>query len=251
MDQTFFIILITLVGPFIGAFLGAYRRLEQKRIAYLLAAAAGVMAYISIFELIPQGLRGHSWYFLMMFLALGMLVMYLLDLLLPHFHHAKHSSGGCPKIEEMAWFLLVGISLHNLPEGMAIGMGGLSDTGFSVFIALAITLHDIPETICIAAPLYAGTGQRFRSFVLAVLSSLTTVIGYLFTRFVLVDSPAWILAAAVSFTAGVMLYITFIEIVPDILRIRQARRSGIILAFGLAALLTFALESLLAVIVGG
>ncbi|MBU4432472.1 ZIP family metal transporter, partial [Patescibacteria group bacterium] len=109
------------------------------------------------------------------------------------------------------------IFIHNLPEGIAIGIGALPGFNFSILIALAIAIHDIPEAICVAAPLYYSTGKKFKSFLLTFLTVIPTIAGFLLTYYFFKNISGFLLGLIISATAGVMLYISFWELLPEVM----------------------------------
>ena len=111
--------------------------------------------------------------------------------------------------------MIVSISLHNLPEGIAIASGASRPgEGSALMIALTIAAHDIPEGICTCAPYYYATGKRLRAFMLSCLTSVPTLIGFfggrLFMRFLTPFSVGIVSAC----TAGLMIYICCRELIP-------------------------------------
>lgn len=199
----------------LGSFFGIFKSYSEKQIRYLLLFAAGVMTAVSVFQLLPQSLKLQNSRIAIMGLVAGGFLMYLFNILLPHYHHLKAS--GLPEVgdlKRMATFLFIGISLHNLPEGFAIGVGAMSNLSFSLLIALAISLHDIPEAICIAAPYYYNTKNRFKAFFLTLLTFIPTMAGFLISYSIMKNISDFWLALFISFTAGIMLYISMFEIIP-------------------------------------
>ena len=137
MNELSVILFIVLAGPLVGSYFGVYRRYSEKHIRFMLSFAAGVMVSVSVFELMPESYRGGSLGTLLAGLFLGGIVMHLLNIVLPHFHHSecgREDKAG--RIRRTAFFIFLGISIHNLPEGLAIGIGALADFNFSLLIAL-------------------------------------------------------------------------------------------------------------------
>ncbi|MFH0891553.1 MAG: ZIP family metal transporter [Candidatus Falkowbacteria bacterium] len=242
MDKSIIIIiLIALVGPFLGSALGICRHYREKQVYYLLSFAAGVMAFISIFELLPNSLAHGYVFHSILGLFWGGFLMHILNIVLPHFHHPDC---GQNKLKRATLFVFLGIAIHNFPEGAAIGFGAFADLKFSLVIALAIALHDIPEAICVAAPLYSVTGKKWKSFFLALLAAVPTILGFLLTYYFLGDISLKTLSLIMGFTAGVMLYISFFEIIPVVLESRLGKKyAGACFAAG--ALLVFFLERIM------
>lgn len=109
--------------------------------------------------------------------------------------------------------LAIGISLHNLPEGFAVGAGYLHNPQFGLFVAVAILLHNIPEGIATALPLCKGGICKKDTLKVAFLSGLAEPIGALIASLFLVRFTA-LLPGALAFAGGVMVFITLDELIP-------------------------------------
>jgi ZIP family zinc transporter len=112
------------------------------------------------------------------------------------------------------------IALHNLPEGLATFVATLADPHLGVAVAFAIALHNIPEGLCVAMPLFYSTGSRVQGFFWAFLSGLSEPLGGLIGYFILAGSDMHPLAYGIVFAvvAGMMVYISFQELIPTALR---------------------------------
>lgn len=108
------------------------------------------------------------------------------------------------------------IMIHNLPEGLAAFVGALADPALGISIAVAIAIHNIPEGVAVAVPLYAGTGDKKRSFLAALFSGLAepagALIGFLIFRPFITETLMAVIFAAV---AGIMVFISLDELLPS------------------------------------
>lgn len=109
--------------------------------------------------------------------------------------------------------LAVGITVHNIPEGIAVGAGYMHQPEFGYFIAIAILLHNIPEGIATALPLYKSGVCRWDAFRVASLSGLAEPLGALLASLFLTSFDRMI-PAALAFAGGVMVFITLDELIP-------------------------------------
>jgi ZIP family zinc transporter len=109
--------------------------------------------------------------------------------------------------------LALGIAIHNLPEGIAVGAGYMHDARFGLFIAIAVLLHNIPEGIGTALPLYSSGVGRFNAFKVALYSGLVEPIGALISAAFL-HTFHELIPAALAFAGGVMMFITLDELIP-------------------------------------
>ena len=208
------IIGIILLGPVIGSFIGVARRPTDRFMLAMLAFAAGIMLAISFLQLIPEGIRMSSTFLCMLGVTIGALVMYGSDRIIPHIHPGlcKHEEGR--SMQAAVAYLLIGIFLHNFPEGIAIGVGTVTTFSLSLTLAIAIAIHDIPESICTAAPYYYLTRKRLKSFLVSVAIGLPAVAGYLFASVFFPLISQELLGVLIGLTAGLMIYICADELIP-------------------------------------
>lgn len=109
--------------------------------------------------------------------------------------------------------LAIGITIHNLPEGIAVGAGYMHTPKFGLFIAIAILLHNIPEGIATALPLCTSGMYKWDSFRVAFLSGLVEPIGALAAAIFLKLFQA-LIPGSLAFAGGVMMFITLDELIP-------------------------------------
>jgi ZIP family zinc transporter len=190
MEALTFIVIISVLGPIIGSFLGVVKKTDDKFVFNMLAFAAGIMLTISFMELIPEAIQLSSAPMAALGVLIGALSMFILDKSIPHFHPSPkkidtchcpdddckslHASTKLNKLEESAKYLVAGIFLHNFPEGMAIATMSDPKVGFAV--AAAIAIHNIPEGICTSAPLYHATKKEMESVLNFIIDSLARLV---------------------------------------------------------------------------
>jgi ZIP family zinc transporter len=145
MEGIYIILAISALGPIIGSLIGVLKKPKESFMYIMLAFAAGVMLSISFLELIPESIRLSSIPVAGIGLLLGALLMYALDKSIPHIHPELGTQEPGHKLKRTAIYLMVGIFLHNFPEGMAMATGAVSDFSITLAIALAIAIHNIPE----------------------------------------------------------------------------------------------------------
>ena len=214
MDPVFFIVVISVLGPILGSGLGVLKRPSFNYICNMLCFAAGVMLAISFLELIPESIHMGSVGVCVAGLVVGALTMFGLDKIIPHLHPELCSQEQGCNLERTSIYLLLGIFLHNFPEGMAIAIGSVTDVRVSIVIALAIAIHNIPEGICTSAPYYHSTGARLKSFLISSSTALPILMGYLLARHIFQNIPEPVVGFIIGATAGLMIYITADELIP-------------------------------------
>jgi ZIP family zinc transporter len=181
----------------------------------MLCFAAGVMLGISFLELIPESIHISSVGVCVGGLVTGSLVMYGVDRIIPHIHpELCAQEQGC-NLQRTSVYLILGIFLHNFPEGMAIAIGAVTEVKVSFIIALAIAIHNIPEGICTSAPYYHTTGNRLKSFLVSSSTAVPILIGYLLARHLFTYITPMVIGFIIGATAGLMIYITVDEIIPN------------------------------------
>jgi ZIP family zinc transporter len=215
MDPLFWIVLIAVLGPVIGSAIGIIKMPSFGYICNMLCFAAGVMLAISFLELIPESLEISSPEIVVMGVVLGSLVMFGLDKIIPHIHpRLCAQEQGC-NLERTSIYLILGIFLHNFPEGMAIATGSVTETKVSITLALAIAIHNVPEGICTSSPYFHSTGKRMQAFLLSSATAIPILLGYITARYIFQQVPPQIVGLLISATAGLMIYITVDELIPN------------------------------------
>ncbi len=118
-----------------------------------------------------------------------------------------------PRMLKTGMLLAIGITIHNIPEGIAVGAGYAHSPEFGLFIAIAILLHNIPEGIATALPLSTCGVYKWDAFLVATLSGLSEPVGALLAGIFLSTFEKFI-PGALAFAGGVMVFITLDELVP-------------------------------------
>jgi ZIP family zinc transporter len=214
MDPLVWIVIIAISGPVIGSAIGILKMPSFGYICNMLCFAAGVMLAISFAELIPESLAISSPGISVLGLILGSVAMYGLDRIIPHIHpRLCAQEQGC-NLERTSVYLIMGMFLHNFPEGMAIAIGSVTEAKVSITIALAIAIHNIPEGICTSAPYYHSTGKRIQAFLLSTSTAIPILIGYVTARYIFQQISLQVVGLLISATAGLMIYITADELIP-------------------------------------
>ena len=223
-----------LLIPFIGTAAGAgcvfflRRELSVSLQRALTGFAAGVMVAASIWSLIvpaiEQSAKMGRWAFLPAFLGfwLGILFLLLLDHVIPHLHRSIDQAEGPKSHLTRTAMLVLAVTLHNIPEGMAVGVvyaglrsgSGEITAGGALALALGIAIQNFPEGAIISMPLCAEGASRQKSFRLGVLSgAVEPVFGALTVLAAALIVPA--VPVLLSFAAGAMLYVVVEELIPE------------------------------------
>jgi len=236
-------------GTAVGAALVyTIRELKPRTEDALLSGAAGIMLAASFYSLLQPGLEygienygEHS--IAVTVVIAGMLlgggVLWAIHRYTPHEHfHAGREGPDTTKLARL-WLFVIAITLHNFPEGMAVGVGAASgDFATGAALTLGIGLQNVPEGLAVAAALMAGGYSRHQSAGIAFLTGLVEPVGGL-----LGSSAAWfasaLLPGILGFAGGAMLYIISDEIIPETHRKGHETVATGSLMFGVAVMLVF------------
>lgn len=218
-------VLLTALGvggaTIIGSLLGfAFKKASHRFSDIILSFAAGVMLAAAVLGLIIPSLEYGGKHGIIITVAgifIGALCLNLIDKLVPHLHRLagtdteSHNNKSLDKI----LLFVCAIAIHNLPEGIAAGVGfGSGNTSRALIIAGGIALQNVPEGMVIIGPLLSAGVKAKKTLIIAVLTGLVEVIGTLIGYFA-VSLASAILPFALAFAGGTMLYVISDEMIPE------------------------------------
>lgn len=218
-------VLLTALGvggaTVIGAIIGfLFRGISHKFSDIVLSFAAGVMLAAAVLGLVLPSLEYGGRFGILITVAgifAGAFCLNLIDKLVPHLHKMvgsdieSHKSANLDKV----LLFVAAIAIHNLPEGIAAGVGfGSGDTAQALIIAGGIALQNIPEGMVIIGPMLAAGVPPKRTFFYAAMTGVVEVVGTLIGFFAVSVSTA-ILPFALAFAGGTMLYVISDEMIPE------------------------------------
>ena len=220
------LVFITAIGvggaTVIGAIIGfIFKKISHKFSDIVLSFAAGVMLAAAVLGLILPSLEHGGKYGIVITVAgifAGALGLNLMDKLVPHLHRLVgtdiETHRNAQSLDKVLLFVAA-IAIHNLPEGIAAGVGfGGGNTADALIIAGGIALQNIPEGMVIIGPMLAAGVKPRRTFVCALATGLIEVAGTLLGYFA-VSVSAVILPFALAFAGGTMLYVISYEMIPE------------------------------------
>jgi ZIP family zinc transporter len=218
-------LLIPLGGTILGASFVFFLRKEMSPALQkvLLGFASGVMVAASVWSLLIPGIDMSEGNVVPVTIGLlaGFAFLLLIDYITPHLHPAGGEEGPKSRLSKTAKLALA-VTIHNLPEGMAVGValaGAMSsDTGISIAAALAlsigIAIQNIPEGAIISMPLRSAGNSRWRAFGVGALSGAVEPVGALLV--ILLSSVMTpLMPFLLAFAAGAMLYVVVEELIPE------------------------------------
>ena len=227
---------LILTLPFLGTALGAAMvfllrgAMSDLLKKLLLGFAAGVMVAASVWSLLIPSLEmaeqqgGVTWLPAAVGFVLGILFLLLLDTLIPHLHIGSDKPEGLTS--NCQWkrttMLSVAVTLHNIPEGMAVGVilasamaeGSMISMSAAWALAIGIAIQNFPEGAILSMPLHSEGMSKGKAFLIGALSGIVEPIASILTILLIgVISPA--LPYLLAFAAGAMIYVVIEELIPE------------------------------------
>jgi zinc transporter, ZIP family len=215
------------------------KRTNTRALSLVLGFSAGVMLYVSFVEILDEA-RSHLtlglgetlglWITAASFFG-GIFLIALIDRFVPSFEnpHEMHRveemetcelpkhrrRGKTHKLMRTGLMVAVAVTIHNLPEGLAVFTSAVSQPRLGLVIAVAIAIHNIPEGIAVSIPIYCATGSRKKAFWFSLVSGLSEPLGALIGWLVLMPIMNDVLFGVVfAGVAGIMVFISLDELLP-------------------------------------
>lgn len=216
----------------------------NKSISAALGIAAGVMFFVSLFDLMPSSLIyfessvfiGFHVIFCLLFFAIGIVLSAYIN------RKINGKMDNSDSLYKIGILSMIAIIIHNVPEGIITYLTTTVQYRTGLFLAISIACHNIPEGICIAAPIYYATNSKKKTFFALLVSSLSEPIGALIAAiFFEKNMSMMFIAILLSTVAGIMISLVFTEIIPE--AIKHSLKNTIlyffigIIAMGIAHLL--------------
>lgn len=227
-------IFLGLAIPFIGTTLGAAmvflmkKEMNKKVEKILLGFASGVMIAASVWSLLIPSIemaetQGKvAWIPAAIGFLLGIVFLLVLDSVIPHMHLESEKPEGIKSKLKKTTMMVFAVTLHNIPEGMAVGVtfagalsqnAGITMTG-AFALAVGIAIQNFPEGAIISMPLKSEGVSKPRAFLYGTLSGIVEPIGAIIT-ILLTNVVVPILPYLLSFAAGAMIYVVVEELIPE------------------------------------
>lgn len=223
-----------LVIPFLGTALGSAmvffmkNKMNKKVEKLLLGFASGVMIAASVWSLLIPSLdmakeqNVIEWVPATLGFLLGIFFLLLLDSIIPHLHLNSDKPEGLKAKLEKTTMMVLAVTLHNIPEGMAVGVvfagamaqnAGITLAG-AIALAIGIAIQNFPEGAIISMPLKSEGVSKPKAFLYGMLSGIVEPIGAIIT-IALTNLVVPILPYFLSFAAGAMIYVVVEELIPE------------------------------------
>jgi zinc transporter, ZIP family len=241
--NVFLLSMIAGLGTGIGGLIAVIRSPGRRAFGFLMGITAGVMITLAFLELVNEAWEQAGFMTATIGFSAGAFFMFFLDFLAPHIrfgeaeirtkesmtepmldfrqhpgrrrfrHFRQQNHITDQRLLRTGVLLAIGITIHNIPEGIAVGAGYMHAPDFGVFIASAILLHNIPEGIATALPLYQCGVCRWVAFRTAFLSGMAEPVGAVIAALFLSSFTNFV-PGALAFAGGVMMFITLDELIP-------------------------------------
>ncbi len=225
---------LTLAIPFAGTTLGAMMvffmkdKVSPKIEKVLLGFASGVMIAASVWSLLIPSINlaglsgGVAWVPAAVGFLLGIGFLLLIDVLVPHLHLHDDKPEGVKSELKKTTMMLLAVTIHNIPEGMAVGVtlagalagnAGITLSG-AIALSIGIAIQNFPEGAIVSMPLKGEGMKKGKAFLMGVLSGIVEPIGGLLTL-LLINVVQPLLPYFLSFAAGAMIYVVVEELIPE------------------------------------
>lgn len=207
-----------------GGFAALWGRFNPRVLSLLMGVAAGVGFAVIFFDLLPEAFANGGLMLTIPGTLAGILLGKSVDTVFPRIYKGAVCSCGhkgsssrhsiySPLGLKAGYLLALGIALHNLPEGLAIGAGMEADRHLGVMVALAIGIHNIPEGMALVGLLCAGGMPGPGAVIVATATGLLIPAGAIMSSFLVALTP-FMLAFLLALGAGALLYVVWCELIP-------------------------------------
>jgi len=209
------------------------KRPSENATNLIMSFASGIMVSIGCFSLIPEAIALSGVWVSAGGIVIGVLVIIALNKLIDKVTEASRGDivSDQKRILRAGIYVLAAISLHTIPEGIAIGASSSHSLQLGAVLAVMIALHHIPEGMAIAAPLLAGGMGRGKVVCLTALTGAPALLGG-FIGMAIGNISDLIVAVALSAAGGAMLFVMFAEVIPQSLAKSKKLKSPVMIMLG-------------------
>lgn len=220
MNNTILIIgifsaVVSLIGTMIGAFIGvSLKNPTDKLLGTLLAMATGIIISIIFLELIPESIEHIGFLRSLIVIIIGIGIIYIIDQMIKVASDNGNVATTRINHTKVAILMALGLMMHNFPEGIIMGFGFVKGSDLGLKMSVLISIHDIPEGVAIAAPLIAAGKKPFRILWYSFLVAFPTVIGA-WMGIIMNSISSTFLGYSIAFASGIMIYVAFGQMLPE------------------------------------
>ena len=217
------------IGTTLGGILGIIcKKNSNKFLSFVLSFASGLMLAVVCFSLIPEALKVLDATTAVIGIIVGVICMIVCESIVNNKIKIDKTKTENNKLRILKTGIIVsiGLAIHNIPEGIAIGSGFDESMKLGLSLAIAICLHDVPEGLSMAIPMKHGGMKPWKIMLYVVLSGIATGFGALIGALV-GNISIEVVAMCLSFAAGAMLYIVSGELIPEYNHLYHGRLSAL------------------------
>lgn len=222
-----------------GALLARFIKTTGRKLcAALIGISGGIIVAMVFFDMVPEALEIAGIFPAVLGMGLGALLLFLITHFIPHKDVAEFDPSIVQEIKtnhfaRVGMLIAVGIAIHNLPQGIAIGSGIASGQSYGLGLALLLLAHNIPEGMSMAIPLKIGKVPYKKIMTLAMIAALPTVVGAVIGALVANISPVFI-GGSIGFAAGAMGFLALREMIPEALCMSRCKTTVWWILLGIA-----------------
>lgn len=212
---------------------------KDKLINTALSFASGVMASVSLNSLLKESylffMKGHTFLgtiiLLLIFTLLGVLISIVINKIFKYIDN---------KLYKLGIISSLALIIHNIPEGILTFSATSTNVSLGLVLALSIMFHNIPEGISVSIPIYYSTNSKLKAFFYTFISGFSEIVGAIITYLFLFKYINYnFLSIILALTIGIMLYISFFELLPTALSYKNKKRSLCFFIIGYIFMLFF------------
>jgi len=211
--------MLSFVTTFLGVVLALWVGTSERAVAAGIGFSVGMMLLIALLELLPQAVSSVALAPTLLFGVVGMALVALAHRFIPHIHLVAEKGDGDAAQLRSAYLIVLGLTLHDLPEGFAMANAYVAAPAIGIVTAIAIALHNLPEEFAMAVPV-ATTGRKRVLFGAALLSALAEPVGAVIGLVAVGTAPS-LNGAFLGLAAGAMLFVSVHELLPMARRYRH------------------------------
>ena len=230
----------------IGALIILFRRPGKIFLGVTMGFASGVMLVVAFLNLTQKSIEmaGGGYFVATIGFLVGSIFILAIDRTLPHVFPFREKGVFVPRLYRIGILVAIGMAIHNIPEGLAVGASYTHLPALGALVAIAIALHNIPEGIIVGSPLYAAGLRKGKAFTISCFSGLVEPLGAL-AGGLLLSAFSTLIPLTMAFAGGVMVYLTVDELIPAGHHYghEHSIAFGLVLGFSFAMLLSTVLGS--------
>ena len=218
-------------GTFIGGLFSVIvKNPGERTVSGMLSFTSGIMLSIISFDLMPEAYAMGGFFIVTLGLAMGLLLVFVSEKMIPSTKLSNYSGKKLGYLK-MSMIVMISMSLHNFPEGVAVGSSAVYSENLGLKIGILIAVHDIPEGMSVGVPLIMAGVSPPKVVLLTMLTGLPTAFGAVFGA-LLGGISEYFIAFCLSTAASSMLYVSANELIPEANALYKGKSNAVFLLIG-------------------